>query len=412
MDLTPSSVGAEMADRMRTFLAEEVLPRNAEFTRHQRTGTTPDWWNDLRSDARSRGLWNMAMPNLGDDDPGTRLTNLDYAPVCELIGRVPWAPPLFNTQPPDVPNMTSLLAYATPAQREQFLEPMLDGRQRSAFAMTEPAVASSDATNIATTIERDGNQYVINGHKWYISGAHFPDCAHHQVMGVTNPEAPAHQRHSLVLVPADTPGITLERTNTVLGYDGAQSEITYHDVRVPADNVLGSEGGGFVATQVRLGPARLHHAMRLIGACEAMIELMRNRAGSRTAFGRSIEEYDSVTDSIARSRIEVNQARLLLLSLAYQLDTEGGRAARVTMSMAKVAVSEMAWEVVNRAVQLFGAKGLSDDTPIAQWMSYARTFLIADGPTAVHLRQVARYEPDPDLSVAVLDQTYQTGTGR
>ena len=327
------------------------------------------------------------------------MSNLEYAPIAELLGQVQWASEVFNCQAPDVPNAAGLLPYVDAYQRERFLLPLLEGEVRSAFAMTEPAVASSDARNIATRIERAGSEYVITGRKWYISGAGHPECDFLVTVGVTDPDSPPHRRHSIVLVPMDSPGLTIERDNSFLGYTRDGAELQFDEVRVPVENLLGEQGGGFTMGQVRLGPARLQHCMRLVGACEAMIQLMRHRSESRTMFGKTLSEYDGAQHAIARSRVEVDQARLLLLEVAWLLDTAGVKAALQKLSIAKVAVSEMAMRVADRAVQIFGAKGLSEDTPIARWYAFARVFLIADGPTETHLRQIHRLEAAPDLDL-------------
>ncbi|MCP5027574.1 MAG: acyl-CoA dehydrogenase [Actinomycetia bacterium] len=392
-------------------MADEVLPLHADYARAiEGDGAPPPWMADLRARARGLGLWNLALPDLDDEFEGQTLSNLEFAPICELIGKVPWASEAFNCQAPDVPNAAALLRYANDDQRTEYLAPLLAGDTRSAFSMTEPAVASSDATNIETRIERHGDRFRITGHKWYITGAAHPDCAFHIVLGVTDPDADKHRRHSCVIVPASTPGILVSRENKVLGLGDTIApvgEIHYDDVEVPVESVLGEIGAGFAVAQVRLGPARVHHCLRLIGACESMIELMAARADQRRLFGRSLADFDATQHTIARCRVEVQQARLLTYQLAHTLDTQGELAARQLLSMTKVAVSETAHQVANRAVHLFGARGLSSDTPLAGWLAYAHMFLVGDGPTETHLRQIHRFEPEPDLPVAeVLDLTW------
>ncbi len=349
----------------------------------------------MQAKAKAAGLWNLALPD--------RMSNRDYAPLAEIMGRLSWAPEVFNCQAPDVPNMIMLQAAATPEQKKQWLEPLLEGRVRSAFGMTEPDVASSDATNIATTLRRDGGDWVVNGRKWYITGAAHPACAFVIVVGVSRPQAARTARHSCVIVPMGTPGLRIVRELRFLGWEDSIApiaELAFEDVRVPAENLLGAEGEGFAAAQVRLGPARLHHCMRPVGACEVLVELMMARAAERRAFGRALIDYDATQQAIARSRIEIEQARLLLLRTAERLDSAGHHAAWRDVSMAKVAVPEMAQRVADRAIQLFGAMGGSDDAPIHRAFAMARLLRIADGPDEVHLRQIFRQEPAARWSVA------------
>ena len=335
--------------------------------------------------------------------PRSAVVEPRVAPICETLGQVPWASEVFNCQAPDVPNAAALLRYADERQTMEYLAPLLGGDVRSAFAMTEPVVSSSDATNIACRIEREGDRLRINGHKWYITGAANPDCAFHIVLVVSNPDADKHRRHSCVIVPTSTPGVRVSRENRHLGLSDTMSpvgEVHYDDVEVPVENVLGEQGAGFVVAQVRLGPARVHHCLRLLGACESMIQLMGHRAKERTMFGRTLGDFDTTSEAISRSRVEVEQARLVTYRLARELDTVGEGAAHQTLSVAKIAVSEAAQRVAQRAVHLFGAKGLSGDTPLAGWFGYAQIFLVGDGPTETHLRQVARLEPEPEFPVA------------
>ncbi|TBR29084.1 MAG: acyl-CoA dehydrogenase, partial [Reyranella sp.] len=320
------------------FFDEEILPRHREWAAHvsARKGTPP-FVAELKAKARAAGLWNLGLPD--------RMSNRAFAPLAEIMGRLPWAPEVFNAQAPDVPNMIMLQHAANADQKKRWLEPLLEGRVRSAFGMTEPDVASSDATNIATTLRRDGGEWVVNGRKWYITGGAHPDCAFVIVMGVSRPEAPRTGRHSCVIVPMPSPGLRVVRELRFLGWEDSIApiaELDFNDVRVPAENLLGEEGEGFAAAQVRLGPARLHHCMRAIGTCEVLVELMMARAAERRTFGRAVIDYDSAQQAIARSRIEIEQARLLVLRTAERLDSDGHQAVWRDVSMVKVAVPETA----------------------------------------------------------------------
>lgn len=371
-----------------TFFDSEILPRHREWAQHVAMGAgTPPFVAELRAKARAAGLWNLGLAD--------RMSNRSYAPIAEITGRLPWASEVFNCQAPDVPNMIMLQHAASAEQKKRWLEPLLDGRIRSAFGMTEPDVASSDATNIATTLRRDGGDWVVNGRKWYITGGAHPDCAFVIVMGVSQLEASRTGRHSCVIVPMPSPGLRVVRQLRFLGWEDSIApiaELDFDDVRVPAANLLGEEGKGFAAAQVRLGPARLHHCMRAIGACEVLVELMMARAAERRAFGRAVIDYDSTQQAIARSRIEIDQARLLVLRTAERLDSDGHHAVWRDVSMVKVAVPEMAQRIADRALQLFGAMGGSDDAPIHRAYAVARMLRIADGPDEVHLRQIFRQE--------------------
>ncbi len=371
------------------FFEREILPRHRDWVEHvQRRREPAPFLPELQEKARAAGLWNLALPG--------RLSNVAYAPVAEIMGRLPWASEVFNCQAPDVPNMIMLQHAATPAQKERWLVPLLEGRIRSAFGMTEPDVASSDATNIATTLRRDGDDWVVDGRKWYITGAAHPDCAFTIVMGVSRPDAARTSRHSCVIVPMDAPGVRIVRELSFMGWQdhvAPIAELEFDGVRVPAGNLLGGGGEGFAAAQVRLGPARLHHCMRTIGLCEVLIELMMARAAERRAFGRSVIDYDATQQAVARSRIELEQARLLVRDAAACLDRDGHASAWREVSMIKVAVPEMAQRIADRALQIFGAMGGSDDTPIHHAFAMARLLRIADGPDEVHLRQVFRQEP-------------------
>jgi acyl-CoA dehydrogenase len=396
VDFEPSAVAADYTKRMRSFLDEEVLPAEAGYDafRNERRGTPQGWdlppvVEELKAAARARGLWNLFLPSVSG------LSNLEYAPVAEVSGWSPViAPEAINCQAPDTGNMETLHLFGTPEQKQEWLEPLLAGEIRSAFAMTEPDVASSDATNVQTSIRRDGDDYVINGRKWWISGTADPRCKIFIVMGKTDPDAPKHRQQSMVLVPRDTPGLEIVRHLPTFGYQDqhGHSEIAFHDVRVPASNLLGEEGGGFAIAQARLGPGRIHHCMRLIGMAERAIELMVRRAQSRTAFGRPLADQGVVREQIAQSRIEVEQARLLVLKTAWLIDKYGAKGAATEIAAIKVVCPRMATAVIDRALQVHGGAGMSDDVPLAYFYVWARALRLADGPDEVHLRTVARQE--------------------
>lgn len=405
MDFGYSQQSLELQARLEAFYQAHIIPRWREWQEAtKRQGVLePDFVAELRALAKNEGLWNLAVPNLREDDPGTRLNNLEYAPLAEYMGRYHGSALVFNCQPPDVPNMIALQHDANEEQRERWLLPLLEGEMRSAFAMTEYEVASSDATNLSTRMRRDGDDYVIDGHKWYITGAAHPDCAFFIVVGQTDPEAPRAKRHSTIVVPTGTPGVRVSRELRYLGGRDSTApigEVFFENVRVPAANLLGEEGEGFVSGQVRLGPARVHHCMRAIGNCEMLIELMMARTLERSTFGRRIADYDSVQHEIARSRIELEQARLMVQKTAWLLDREGYAAARAEVSMIKVAVAQTYHRIADRALHVFGAMGGSDDTPIAAAYAWARAFRIGDGPDEVHLRQIYRMEEKPDFRIA------------
>jgi acyl-CoA dehydrogenase len=396
VDFEPSAAAADHTKRMRAFLDEKVLPAEAgyEAFRAERRGTPAEWdlppvVEELKTEARSRGLWNLFLPAVSG------LSNLEYAPVAEVSGWSPViAPEAINCQAPDTGNMETLHLFGTPDQKQEWLEPLLAGEIRSAFAMTEPDVASSDATNVQTSIRRDGDDYVINGKKWWISGTADPRCKIFIVMGKTDQDAPKHLQQSMVLVPRDTPGLEIVRHLPTFGYQDqhGHSEIAFHDVRVPATNLLGEEGGGFAIAQARLGPGRIHHCMRLIGMAERAIDLMVRRAQSRVAFGRPLAEQGVVREQIAQSRIEVEQARLLVLKTAWLIDRAGAKGAATEIAAIKVVVPRIACAVIDRALQIHGGAGMSDDTPLAYFYVWARALRLADGPDEVHLRTVARQE--------------------
>ncbi len=389
-----SPKGREYVDRMWSFMHEHVLPAEQEYQdfrteRGHDNHDLPPVVEKLKTEARSRGLWNLFLPDVAG------LTNLDYAGVAEVTGWAPrLAPETINCQAPDTGNMEVLHMFGTPEQKQEWLEPLLEGQIRSAFAMTEPAVASSDARNIATSIARDGEDYVVNGHKWWISGTADPRCAIFIVMGKTDPDGPPHRQQSMILVPRGTPGVAVIRHLPTFGYQDqhGHSEITFTDVRVPAANLIAGEGDGFMIAQARLGPGRIHHCMRLIGMAERSLSLMSQRALARTAFGRPLAEQGVVREQIALSRIEIDQARLLVLKTADLIDKFGAKGARTEIAAIKVVAPRMACTVIDRAIQIHGAAGISDDLPLAEFYVWARALRLADGPDEVHLRSVAREE--------------------
>jgi acyl-CoA dehydrogenase len=399
MDFAYDQTTTEMLDRVTAFMEEFVYP--AEETFHEQLESAENRWatppiiEDLKTEARSRGLWNLFLPKTHPEGAG--LTNLQYAPLCAVMGRNPWiAPEAFNCSAPDTGNMELLSLFADEEQRQRWLEPLLEGEIRSAFSMTEPAVASSDATNIATTISRDGDEYVINGTKWWTSGAMSPRCKLLIVMGVTDPDADRYRRQSMILVPTDTPGVDVRRSMKVFNYDdgphGGHAEIVYDDVRVPASYMLGNEGEGFRLAQERLGPGRIHHAMRAIGMSERAVEMMLERTAGRSTFGRPIIEQGVVQEWIADARIQIEQVRLLVLKTAWLMDTVGNKGARFEVSAIKVAAADLATTVIDRAIQSFGASGVSQDQLLAELYGVARILHFVDGPDEVHRMSIARRE--------------------
>jgi acyl-CoA dehydrogenase len=388
--LTPQAEAA--CARMWDFMREHVFPAEpvwaqqlAEHGEH----SYPPVMEELKKEARSRDLWNLFLPSLSG------LSNVDYAAVAEITGWSPViAPEAINCQAPDTGNMETFHLFGTDEQKRQWLEPLLAGEIRSAFAMTEPAVASSDATNITTRIVRDGDDYVVNGRKWWITGVADERCRIFIVMGKTDPDAPSHRQQSMVLVPRDTPGVEIVRHLPIFGYQDqhGHSEIIFRDVRVPATNLLAGEGDGFAIAQARLGPGRIHHAMRAVGMAERALALMVERAQSRVAFGRTLAEQGSVRDLIADSRIDIDQARLLVYKTAWLIDRFGAKGARSEIAAIKVAAPAMALRVIDRAIEVFGAAGVSNDTPLAYFYAWARVLRIVDGPDAVHRRSIAREE--------------------
>jgi len=380
--------------RIGNFLRDRIQPAESEYFTHiGRPGqrwTIPPVIERLKSQARADGLWNLFLPDPG---LGQELSNLDYAPLAEIMGRSPLAPEVFNCNAPDSGNMEVLLHYGSELQKSRWLTPLLAGQIRSAFAMTEPDVASSDATNIATRIERDGDQYIVDGRKWWTTGAMDPRCAVFIVMGVTNPDAELHRRHAMILVPRDAPGVTIARPLAVFGYDDAphgHAEVVFHRVRVPAANLILGEGRGFEIAQGRLGPGRIHHCMRLIGLAQRALESMVARANSRVAFGRPLAAQGIVRDAIAQSRCEIEQARLLTLAAAAALDRDGIKGARDAIGMIKIVAPRMACAVIDRAIQIHGGAGLSDDHFLAHAYAGARSLRLADGPDEVHIAALAK----------------------
>ncbi len=396
MDFEYSEKVLALKARVEAFMSEHIYPNEAAMIAETAEGDrwqAPRLLETLKTRARAAGLWNLWLPASGH---GAGLTNLEYAPLCEVMGRSPFAPEAFNCSAPDTGNMEVLERYGTAAQQERWLKPLLDGEIRSAFAMTEPDVASSDATNIATRIRREGDEYVITGRKWWISGAPDPRCRIMIVMGKTDPDDPdRHRQQSMVLVPLPHPGVVIKRSLPVFGFDDAphgHAEIMFDSVRVPIDNVLLGEGRGFEIAQGRLGPGRIHHCMRLIGLAERALERMCRRAQTRVAFGRAVAEQTVTMERIADSRIMINQARLLTLHAADMMDRHGNKAARAAIAMIKVAAPNMACRVIDWAIQAFGGAGVTEDYGLAQAYATARYLRLADGPDEVHRNQIARLE--------------------
>ena len=397
MDFELSNKSRDYRRRLGAFMDEHIYPNEARYYAQPAQGERwqePALLAELQQRARSAGLWNLFLP---DSHHGAGLSNLEYAPLCELMGRVRFAPEVFNCAAPDTGNMETLERYGTPAQKQEWLEPLLSGAMRSAFAMTEPRVASSDATNIESSIVRDGDAFVLNGRKWWTSGAGNPRCRLLIFMGKTDPQAEKYRQQSMILVPRDAPGITILRYLPVFGFDDAphgHMEIDFKDVRVPAANLLLGEGRGFEIAQGRLGPGRIHHAMRLIGVAERALEKMCRRVKTRTAFGRPIAEQSVTLERIAQSRIAIDQARLLVYKAAWLMDTVGNKAARAEIAMIKIAAADTACRVVDWAIQAHGAAGLCDDFQLANDYAHARAIRLADGPDEVHRNQIGRLELD------------------
>ena len=415
MDFDYSPRTQQLAARLNAFMAEHVYPAEAAYfeeieanTRAGRRWTPLQTIEKLKPKAREAGLWNLFLPPTsegqaaaarGESEYGFGLSNQDYAPLAEIMGAVPWSSEVFNCSAPDTGNMEVFARYATPELKKRWLEPLLAGEIRSAFAMTEPAVASSDATNIQADIRKesgkDGDHYVINGRKWWTSGAGDPRCAVYIFMGKTDPQAPRHSQQSMIVVPANTPGITVLRPLTVFGYDDAphgHMEVDFVDVRVPADHILLGEGRGFEIAQGRLGPGRIHHCMRLIGIAERALKLMCERAVSRTAFGKTIAQQTVTQERIAEARCMIDQARLLTLKAAWMMDRAGNKSAKAEIAMIKVVAPQMACQVIDWAMQVFGGAGMSQDTPLAYFYTMSRTLRFADGPDEVHRNAIAKLE--------------------
>lgn len=396
MNFDYSDKTKDLIARMEAFMDEHVYPNEQRFMDEVAEG---DRWQPtqiietLKAKAKKAGLWNLFLP---ESEYGAGLTNLEYAPLCEITGRVLWAPEVFNCSAPDTGNMEVLMRYGTPAQQKQWLFPLLAGEIRSAFAMTEPDVASSDATNISISIVRDGDEYVINGRKWWTSGANDPRCKVLILMGKTDPDnAQRHSQQSMILVPMDTPGINVLRHLPVFGYDDAphgHAEIEFKDVRVPVENILLGEGRGFEIAQGRLGPGRIHHCMRLIGLAERALEKMCKRSASRVAFGKPVAAQTVTLERIAEARIMIDQARLLTLKAAYMMDTVGNRIAKKEIAMIKVAAPNMACQVIDWAIQAHGGGGVTDDFGLSYAYAVARTLRLADGPDEVHRNQIGKLE--------------------
>ena len=391
-----SATAEKLKTELLDFMEQSVVPAETVYREQLRTSGDPHAYppvlDELKAEARQRGLWNLFLPHRTEWTEG--LSNLDYAHLAEIMGRSFIASEACNCNAPDTGNMEILTMFGSRQQQEEWLAPLLEGTIRSAFAMTEPAVASSDATNIQCSIRRDGDEYVINGRKWWITNALHPLCRILIVMGKTDPEAPSHRQQSMVLVPISTPGVTIERNLEVFGYAEREghAEIEFSDVRVPVSNLLGEEGGGFAIAQARLGPGRVHHCMRAIGMAERALELMVARVTQRVAFGQSLADQGVIQQWIADSRIAIDQARLYTLYTAWLMDTQGNKAARGAVAGIKVAVPAMAQEVIDRAIQAHGAAGVSQDFPLAEMYAHTRILRIADGPDEVHRRSIARLE--------------------
>jgi acyl-CoA dehydrogenase len=396
MDFAYSEKVNELRARMNDFMERYVHPNERTYREQIAASGNPfhhaEIVDELKAKARAEGLWNLFLP---DTEYGAGLTNQEYAPLAEITGRVHWAPEVFNCSAPDTGNMEILAQFGTPDQKRDWLRPLLDGEIRSAFAMTEPEVASSDATNIQLTIRREGDEYVLDGHKWWISGAMRPRCKIAIFMGKTDPTAETYRQQSMILVPFDTPGVKVKRMLTVFGYDHAphgHAEVTYENVRVPATNILLGEGRGFEIAQGRLGPGRIHHCMRLIGVAERSLELMCDRVKKRVAFGKRIAEQGTIQADIANSRIEIEQARLLTLKAAWMMDNAGNKAAKAEIAMIKVVAPSMALRVIDRAIQAHGGAGVCQDFPLASAWANSRTLRLADGPDEVHRAAIAKQE--------------------
>jgi len=392
MNFGQSEKTLDLQKRVGAFMDEHIYPNEMAYVEKINSGDRwqpPELIGDLKATAKEEGLWNLFLPDVSG------LSNLEYAPLAEIMGRVTWASEVFNCSAPDTGNMEVLHLYGTPEQKEKWLKPLLDGQIRSCFSMTEPDVASSDATNIRASIKADGDEYIINGRKWWSTGGGDDRCKLSIFMGKTDETAPKHLQQSMILVPMDTPGVKVERMLNVMGFDDApngHAEITFTDVRVPKTNLLLGEGRGFEIAQGRLGPGRVHHCMRLIGVAERSLELMIERAKVRTAFGKSVADQGVVRQWIAESRCGIDQARLLVLKTAWMMDTAGNKSARKEIAMIKAVVPQVVLKIIDRAIQIHGGAGLSQDTPLAGFWIYARSLRLADGPDEVHLESIAKME--------------------
>jgi len=399
MDFGYSARTQDLQQRVSAFMAENIYPAEAAYfaeieanTRAGKRWTPLQVIEELKPKARAAGLWNLFLP---ESELGAGLKNQEYAPLAEIMGAVPWASEVFNCSAPDTGNMEVLVRYGLPEHKRRWLEPLLAGEIRSAFAMTEPAVASSDATNIEASIRRDGDEYVINGRKWWTSGAGDPRCAIYIFMGKTDPTAPRHSQQSMILVPSDAKGVKVERALSVFGYDDAphgHMEVSFDNVRVPASNILLGEGRGFEIAQGRLGPGRIHHCMRLIGVSERALALMCKRAGERTAFGKTVAQQTVTQERIAEARCMIDQARLLTLKAAWMMDLAGNKSAKAEIAMIKVVAPNVACKVLDWAMQVHGGAGVSQDFPLAYFYAHARTLRFADGPDEVHRNSIAKLE--------------------
>jgi acyl-CoA dehydrogenase len=400
MDFQQSQRCSEYVERLNAFMDEHIYPADELYERQRSESGNPHFhppvMEELKAKARDAGLWNMFLP---DADHGAGLSNVDYAPLAEILGRSPIASEACNCSAPDTGNMEVLHQFGTPEQQDRWLKPLLEGEIRSAFGMTEPDVASSDATNICLSIERDGEEYVLNGRKWWTSNAMHPNCRIMIVMGKTQPDAPTHKQQSQILVPIDTPGVTVMRNLSVFGYEDQEghAEVDFKDVRVPVTNLIASEGDGFMIAQARLGPGRIHHCMRAIGAAERALEEMCKRAVSRVTFGQPLAMRGNVQDWIADSRVEIEMTRLLVLKAAWLMDTVGNRHARTEISAIKIAAPNMALRVLDRAIQVHGGGGVSQDFGLASAYAHLRTLRLADGPDEVHKLSIARRELAPHI---------------